>query len=34
MTDNTPRNTMTTDTYYSNGNEVQLFEQAFSSGCR
>ena len=29
MTDNHLRKVMSTDTYYSNGNEVQLFEQAF-----
>ena len=29
MTDNNPREDMTTDTYYANGNEVQLFEQAY-----
>jgi MoxR-like ATPase len=29
MTDNQPGNQMTTDTYYSNGNEVRLFEQAY-----
>ena len=29
MTENQLKGKMTTDTYYANGNEVQLFEQAF-----